>query len=169
MVFSETHRDRSRVIVLQPNRSSSWAQTRLFLFTFAGLTLAIGVFWAVMGVWAVLPFSGLEAGLLTWLMYRVSQSTYERQRIVVSDSQVLIQVGAAFPRRTWRLQREQAPLAVVEGEHPLDAPGPSIFDTRDNIEVGRFLNREDKEKALAALKQAGLFVRSHDRLARASF
>src|SRR5690606_40007831 len=107
--------------------------------------------------------------LPTWLMYRVSHTTSERQLIVVSDSQLLIQVGAAFPRRTWGLQREQAHLAVVEGEHPLDAPGLSIFDTRHNIEVGRFLNREDKEKALAALKQAGLFVRSHDRLARASF
>lgn len=169
MVISETHADSSRVITLQPNRSCSWAQTRLFLLVFVGLTLAIGVFWASMGVWAVLPFSGLEAGLLTFLMYRVSQSTYERQRIVVSDSQVLIQVGSAFPRRTWRLQRQHTHLAVIEPPHRLDPPRVSIFDTRHNIEIGRFLNRDDKARALAELKRAGLFVRSHDRLARATF
>lgn len=169
MVFSETHADRSRVITLLPNRSCTWAQTRLFLLVFCSLSLAIGVFWAVMGIWTVLPFSGLEAVLLTWLMYRVSRSTYQRQRIVVDDARVLIQVGSAFPRRTWSLQRQHAHLAVIEAEHPLEGPGLSIFDSRHNIEVGRFLNRDDKEKALNELRQAGLFVRSHDRQARASF
>lgn len=168
MVFSETSADSGRVITLLPNRSATWAETRLFLVLVCGMTLTIGMFWAVMGAWAVLPFSGLEAGLLAWLMYRVSQAGYRRQRIEVSDAQVLIQFGHCFPRRTWRLQRHQAHLAVIEPRHPLDALGLSIFDTRHNVEVGRFLNRDDKERALRELKEAGLYVRSHDTLASTS-
>lgn len=168
MVFSETSADSGRVIILLPNRSASWSETRLFLFLVCATLLAIGVFWAMMGVWAVLPFSGLEAGLLAWLMYRVSQAGYQRQRIEVNESQVLIQFGRYFPRRTWRLQRHQAHLAVIEPRHPLDALGLSIFDSRHNVEVGSFLNRDDKEMALRELKQAGLYVRSHDTLARTS-
>lgn len=169
MVLSETNEAAGRVITLLPNRSASWAETRFFLYLVCGTTLAIGLFWAVIGAWAVLPFSGLEAGLLAWLMYRVSQATYQRQRITVDDNQVLIQFGRRFPRRTWRLERAAAHLAVIEPLHELDPPGLSIFDARHNIEVGRFLNRDDKEQALLELKRAGLFVRSHDRLARTSF
>lgn len=47
-----------------------------------------GVFWAFVGTWAVLPFSGLEAGLVAWLMYRVCQATYQRQVITCSPQQV---------------------------------------------------------------------------------
>jgi uncharacterized membrane protein len=169
MVLSETNSDTGRVITLLPNRSATWRETQLFLYLFCGTTLAIGVFWAVVGVWAVLPFSGLEAGLLAWLMYRVSHATYQRQRISVNADQVLIQFGRRFPRRTWRLKREGTHLAVIEPLHELDPPGLSIFDSRHNVEVGRFLNRDDKEKALLELKRAGLYVRSHDRLARTSF
>ena len=168
MVLSKTQAQGS-VITLLPNRSASWQETKLFLYLLCGTTLAIGVFWTFIGIWAVLPFSGLEAGLLVYLMYRVSYATYQRQKITVKDDQVLIQFGVHFPKHSWLLKRDSTHLAVVEPRHYLDPPGLSIFDSRHNIEIGGFLNRDDKEKALSALKRAGLFVRSHDRLASAIF
>ena len=164
MVTSETDTN-CTVITLQPNRSANWAQTRFFLCLLCGTTLSVGIFLALMGAWAVLPFSGLEAGLLAWVMYRVSYRSYQLQRISISEQQVLIQLGVYFPRQSWRLQRASTYLAVIESHHPLDPPDLSIFDTEYNVEIGSFLNRADKEKALAALKKAGIFVRSHDKLA----
>lgn len=160
MVHSFRHAD-STVITLQPNRSATWEETRLFLVLICGTTLAVGLFWAFVGLWAVLPFSGLEAALVAFVMYRVCQSTYQRQVITCSPDAVLVQFGTHFPRRSWTLQRDRTHLAVTTARHPLDAPGLRIYDPGHNIELGGFLNKDDKELALQALKNAGLYVRSH--------
>lgn len=168
MVLTESLTDRL-IITLLPNRSATWQETKLFLYLICGTTLAIGVFWAFVGAWAVLPFSGLEAALLIVLMYKVSYATYQRQVITLTADQVLIQSGTYFPKRSWLFARDKAHLAVIEPSHAFDPLGLSIFDSRHNVEIGRFLNKEDKEQVLRELKRAGLRVRSHDKLARISY
>lgn len=160
MVISQKQDD-SVVITLLPNRSATWEETRVFVLLICGTTLAIGVFWAFIGAWAVLPFSGLEAGLVGWLMYRVCKATYQRQVITCSADAVLVQFGTSFPKRSWALERARTSLAVVEAEHHLGIPKLSIYDPSHSIELGSFLNKDDKDAALAALKSAGLRVRSH--------
>ncbi|MDY6984059.1 MAG: DUF2244 domain-containing protein [Pseudomonadota bacterium] len=159
MVYSDTHAD-ATVITLLPNRSATWAQTRIFLFIICGMTLAIGVFWAFIGAWLVLPFSGLEAALVAWVLYRVSYGTYQRQVITCSPRYLLVQIGARFPKRSWQLERERAHLSVTDARHPLDAIQLRLVDGNHSIELGGFLNRDDKAAALRALKRAGLQVRS---------
>ncbi|HEY0962489.1 MAG TPA: DUF2244 domain-containing protein [Pseudomonadales bacterium] len=164
MVISDTHAD-ATVITLLPNRSATWAQTRVFLFIICGMTLAIGVLWAFIGAWLVLPFSGLEAALVAWVLYRVSYGTYQRQVITCSPQQLLVQVGARFPaggwpKRSWRLERERAHVSVTDARHPLDPMQLRLVDGNHSIELGGFLNRDDKAAALRALKGAGLQVRS---------
>ncbi len=158
MVVSESN-EQATVITLWPNRSATWTETKLVLVLICGTTLAVGIFWAVAGAWAVLPFSGLEAALVAWLLYKVSYATYQRQRITIGADEVLIQCGVHFPRHSWRLPREQTYLAVKQTQHHLDPPVISIYDRRHDVEVGSFLNPEDKDKALKALRNAGLQVR----------
>ena len=122
-------------------------------------TLIIGVFWTFIGAWLVLPFSGLEAALVAYLMYRVCQGTYQRQVITCSASQVMVQFGSQFPRRSWILPRHGAHLAISEARHPLDPRILKLVDGSHNIELGSFLNRDDKEKALQLFKAAGLYTR----------
>src|SRR5690606_5899278 len=104
MVLSDRHNGLT-IITLLPNRSATWAETRLLLFIICGITLAIGVFWAFVGAWLVLPFSGLEAALVAYVLYRVCHGTYQRQVITCSAEQVLVQIGAHFPKRSWSLER----------------------------------------------------------------
>lgn len=148
------------VVTLLPNRSMSWEETRLFLYLICGTTLAIGVFWAFAGLWAILPFSGLEAGLVAWLMYRVSRDTYRRQVVTLAPDHVLVQTGFQFPRRSWTLPRAEAHLTVTEAPHPLAPATLVIGDREQRIELGDFLNKEDKVLALEAFRKAGLPVHS---------
>lgn len=148
------------VVTLLPNRSMSWEETRLFLYLICGTTLAIGVFWAFAGLWAILPFSGLEAALVAWVMYRVSRNTYRRQVVTLSNEHVLVQTGFRFPRRSWTLPRAEAHLTVTEAKHPLTPATLVIGDREQRIELGDFLNMEDKVLALEAFRQAGLRVQS---------
>lgn len=159
MVIAEES-SRGTVVTLLPNRSMSWQETRLFLFLICGTTLAIGVFWALKGLWAILPFSGLEAGLLAWLMYRVSQNTYRRQVVTLAGDHVLVETGLRFSRRSWRLSRPDARLTVSEAPHPLAPAVLVISDREQRIELGEFLNKEDKVLALHTLRRAGLPVQS---------
>ena len=147
-------------IALLPNRSASWEQTRLVLWLLCGTTLAIGVFWTFVGAWLVLPFSGIEAALVAYVLYRVSYLTYQRQVITCSADHVLVQTGGHFPKRSWTLERARTHLSVTDARHPLDAVGLRIVDGNHSIELGAFLNRDDKALALRALKSAGLYVRS---------
>ena len=148
------------VITLLPNRSASWPETRLFLLLISGTTLAVGVFWALVGLWAVLPFSGLEAALVAWLLYRVCQATYQRQVITCTPETITVQFGARFPHHCWVLERDRTRIRISPVRHPLDAPALHIYDLEHSIELGRFLNRDDKTLALQALKDAGLVARN---------
>lgn len=158
MVLSSTQTDRT-IITLLPNRSASWEETRLFLLVICGTTLAIGLLWTLTGAWMVLPFSGLEAALVAFVFYRVCQATYQRQVITCSAEQVLVQFGTHFPKRSWVLERSAARVAVTAAAHHLEGPRLNIADANHSIELGHFLNKDDKEAALAEFRKAGLYVR----------
>jgi len=118
------------------------------------------VFWAFVGLWAILPFSGLEAALVAFVLYRVCQATYQRQVITCSPEAIVVQFGTHFPKRSWTLERARTRITVSTPRHPLDAPALCIYDQVNNIELGRFLSKDDKTLAVQALKSAGLPVRS---------
>lgn len=158
MVQHDSHNG-SAIITLLPNRSASWAQTRLFVLAVCTTTLFIGCVMAFIGAWMVLPFSGIEALLVAYLFYRVCQSTYQRQVITCGADTVLVQFGSHFPKRSWQLDRARTRLSVDAAPHPLSAPTLVIADSSHSIELGRFLNKDDKETALQTLRAAGLQVR----------
>lgn len=167
MVISN-HDEHGTTITLLPNQSADWRQTRLFLFLICGTMLVVGLFWAVVGAWVVLPFSGLEAALVAWLLYRVSRDTYRRQVITLGTDHLRVQFGTHFPQRSWDFDRHEARLAVTEPAHHLDGPLLQLYDARHSLELGRFLNSEDKRAALASLKAAGLPARHYRPDARRS-
>jgi uncharacterized membrane protein len=162
----EVHRsadNNGTIITLRPNRSASWEETRLFVLVICSTTLSIGIFWTFIGAWMVLPFSGLEAALVAYLFYRVCESTYQRQVITCDAGKVTVQFGTTFPKRTWTLERERSHLAVTEPAHALDPLKLVIADSLHHIELGKFLNRDDKALALQELRKTGLQVRSYTR------
>jgi len=161
MVIS-TQTAQGTVITLLPNQSADWVQTRLFVLVICGTTLVVGVFWAFVGAWAVLPFSGLEAALVAWLLYRVCRDTYQRQVITLHADTLRVQFGTHFPQRSWDFERDAVRLAITDPEHHLDGPRLQLYDSRHSIELGRFLNSEDRHAALDALKEAGLSARRYE-------
>lgn len=73
---------------------------------------------------------------------------------------MLVQFGAHFPQRSWSLDRKRTHIAVTDAPHPLDAVGLRLVDQDHSIEIGKFLNREDRAEALHTLRTAGLHMRS---------
>ena len=157
-MVTKSRRNQQTIIVLRPNRSASWMQTKWFLALISFFVFTIALGWTFAGAWVILPFAGIEVGLLCLLMYKVSQSTYQQQVIVVSDDVIEIQAGYKSPSRCWQLVKEQAHLKVKEGNHPYDPHGLYVADDTRSICVGHFLNREDTLEARDMLQSAGLMI-----------
>lgn len=149
-------RDEEVWIELHPNRSATWQQTKLLIGLMAAFVGIIALGWALAGVWVILPFAGLEAGLLAFLLYRVSCRTYQQQHINITAKQVRVS-----------LRRQHAPIHLdrslchVEFDDPHDnwhLPVIRLIDHQHFIEIGEFLNLDDRKKLKRTLEQAGLIT-----------
>ena len=154
-------KDRCNTLIVEPNRSLSWQENRLLIYLLGGFTMIVALFWTLMGAWLVLPMAGLEVVALAWALYYVSWKLSFRQVIRISDDDLVVEEGHYFPKRTWRMDRTLTAIAVERMRHPLDPLRITLFDRNQQKIIGDFLNREDTEKLLASLRNAGLRVRSH--------
>jgi uncharacterized membrane protein len=139
-------------IDLRAHNSLTSRQARSFLITVAiGPALTAG-FCLLQGFWPVLPFAGLEFGLL-WFALRWSlQRGRQRELISITPDYVtinaqlsVVQANTRFPRH-WTRVKLRAPQL---------APHPSrlYFESQGRAcEVGSFLT-DDERRALAARLQ----------------
>jgi len=140
-------------IELVPNCSLTPRSARLFVGSLAILTFAVALFFTARGLWPVLPFAGLEIGLLAWAVKASLRSGARREVIVVSDETVTVERGLpggmslmVFPRHWARVklrdpQRTQHPSRLVIESH-----GRAC-------EVGRFLTEEERRSLASRLQQ----------------
>jgi uncharacterized membrane protein len=136
-------------IELAPNCSLTPQGARLFVGSLAALTFAVAGFFALQGFWPVLPFAGLEIGLLAWAVHTSMRRGSEREVIVVSDADVVIERQAPSGSRRTVFPRHWARVTLRD---PQQARYPSRLTIESHgraCEVGRFLT-EDERRSLAA-------------------
>ena len=104
-------------IILAPNRSSSWPNILRFIFVSATLTLLIGVVFAFLGAWLILPFAGLEivliAALCRWMYHH---HTDKEVVLLQGDKLAVIQRHAGHERRH-EFQRYWTRVRLEPSEH----------------------------------------------------
>jgi uncharacterized membrane protein len=157
MVVSQILPD-STVITLSPNRSATWQQTKIVIFVMAFVMMVIALAWTFVGAWVILPFAGLELGLFALLMYKVSKFTYSRQVINIDKNQVTIAWGAKKLEQTHQIQREDLYVYYWEADEGWHLPRISLSQHLTNVEIGKFLNLEDRQQLKDELELAGLIV-----------
>ncbi|MGI9285246.1 MAG: DUF2244 domain-containing protein [Pseudomonadales bacterium] len=152
--------DNSLQIVLTPNRSMSWRGNQYFILSLLLLSGAIGLGFALVGAWVVLPFAGLEMLALSGALYYVSWKLNYRQVIHFKNNDLTIEKGYYSPKKTWRFKREDAALNIEPQRHPWDAPTIRLQHKQDLIVIGEFLSQADHTQLLNTLRDAGLYTRS---------
>lgn len=105
----------------------------------------VALYWTFKGYWIILPFAGLEVGLLAFLSYRVSLDSYHRQRIRLQESHIVVEWGRRYPKRRWRLQRENTILLVERPDHSLSPDILYLKDDQQQVRLGEKLGKEDIE------------------------
>jgi uncharacterized membrane protein len=131
-------------IELAPNCSLTPGGARLFVGSLAAATFGLAGFLALQGLWPVLPFAGLEIGLLAWAVRASMRRGEEREVIVVSDSDVVIErrspTGSGltvFPRHWARVKLRDPQPSTRSSRLVIESHGRAC-------EVGRFLTEEER-------------------------
>jgi uncharacterized membrane protein len=141
-------------IELSPHRSLTERQGLLFFlgvctgsFGFAGLL-------ALKGFWPVLPFAGLEMGLLAFALKRSLDQRHRMQTILISEDEVRIQDrgrrGASpvvvFPRYWAQVRLRRAVAASHPSRLMIESRGRSC-------EVGQFLTEVERRGVAQRLER----------------
>lgn len=149
-------------VLMAPNRSASWRTNKLLIAAVGTVTLMVGGAWTYIGAWLILPFAGLEVGLLAYALYRVSRETMRHEVLHVEPQRLRLETGIEFPRRSWQFAREHTHFRVVAPRHQLSGASVYVCSAGQQIELGAFLNPEDKRELISALKSTTIVIKRTD-------
>ncbi len=146
------------LIDLRPNKSATWYSTKwaIALLFFVMSTIAVG--WALVGVWVILPFAGIEFCVFTFLIYHVCKQTYRYQRIYVYADYLKFEWIDGKQYHLEKLSRKHLYVRYIETKRDWQLPKLTISNLEKKVEVGEFLNLKDKEQLKHLLEDIGLIV-----------
>jgi len=164
-VVTVSHDQAKLQIILKPNRSLNWRGNQLLIASFAVIALLITTVFIIAGAWVIAPFAGLEILLLSTALYYVCWKLNFQQVISIVDQRLVIEKGYYKPKQRWSFDRDNIAVAVKDKDHPWDAIEIMLFTKTgtDKIPIGEFLNKEDCEILLSALRQAQLPIKDYSR------
>jgi len=150
----EADQHRQHTFIIAPNRSMSWNELVLAYAVIAGVTLAVaGYFWA-RGFTLVLPFSGLELFALGVALYVTAWRGGVREVITISDGTVCVESGRKKPEQRHNFQRHWVRV-VLRRPWVARHPGRLLICSHGlEVEVGRFLNEQERMGLAGILKSA---------------
>jgi uncharacterized membrane protein len=145
--------------VLRPDRALNWVWVkRLFLFlTLCILTVA--AYFAHLGAWLVLPFAGLEIGVLAVGLYLNARSGSGREVIDLSGSELRVLRGRRELAEVARMHRHWTRASLIRDPRGW-YPGRLLLQCHGrSIEIGRALVESERDR-LAQDLQARLSFHS---------
>lgn len=140
-------------IILSPNMSVRWSDNVLFLYVVCSLAVLIGMSFSLLGMWLVLPFTGLEVLALIAVVYYVAHKCRRLEVIRVEDGCVQVEQGSTEPHTSWRSDLFWSRLIVGPQERPWHPLRIYLRGRHDQIEIGAFLNEDDKRILIQELRQ----------------
>jgi uncharacterized membrane protein len=131
-------------IEIVPNCSLSTRGAQIFFGSMCLATFGVAALMTFRGFWPVLPFAGLEMGVLGWALKKSLERRHHSETITVSDADVRIErreraryVEVVFPRH-W---------ARVKLRRPHSRLHPSCLTIESHgrrCEVGSFLTEQER-------------------------
>lgn len=134
-----------------PRCSLTRTQSRLAFWTLAGVSLGVAMAFAALGYWPILPFAGLEIGILAW--------AFEAQRAREHDFETLTIDGDAVVlewRNARQCGRRELNRQWMRVELDCAAPGMGcrlhVCSHGRGSEVGQFLSDDARQQLAVTLR-----------------
>ena len=137
---------------LAPHCSLSVHGALLFFASVCFTTFGVAAVATWMGYWPVLPFAGAEMILLGWALKANMARRFERERIEVTEREVIIEFAMGTPRRVV-FPRHWARVKIRRPKSPLHRGQLVIESHGRGLEVGKFLTEEERHLLAAELRR----------------
>lgn len=143
-------------ILLQPNRPLSWRGTQQawLLISLPALVLALGL--TALGFWPILPFAGLELGLLYLAFYLSSRRQYGQEQVRITERDVIVTRMSGRRRTRVRLPRAWTRLQLEQGPGHWHTPSIALQYAGRSTVIGAELNASERHELIATLRAAGI-------------
>lgn len=149
-VFQAQGSDGYRFVV-RPNCALSWRTTKLVLLFFTACFAALGVYFAALGAWLVLPFAGLELLVLVAGFYLSALAGHTREVIEIEGPVLRVLRGgrrleevASLPANWTRVELRRDPRGWYPSRLLLGCHGKGL-------EVGSKLVEAEREELAGEL------------------
>lgn len=144
---------RTGQIILRPNRSWSWRANLMFLAVLTAVAVLIGTVFLLQGLWLILPFGLIEVSLVGLALYVCARRTHRQEVLTFSEDELLIERGSNRPESRHVFKRLFARIFVRRPRHPWYPTRIAVRSHGREIEVGAFLNPEDKNRFISELRR----------------
>jgi uncharacterized membrane protein len=144
------------VIILRSNHSLSWRGNLLVVCLCLVISMIIGIPFALMGAWVILPIAGAEVLLLLMALYWVTLQADRQEVLHVRPKEVRVEKGRRCPDEVVTLERPWLQVRLQETRRPWRLPRISLCVRERCIMIGEFLNAKDQCRLLKQLERLGL-------------
>ncbi|MHB1187299.1 MAG: DUF2244 domain-containing protein [Thiobacillus sp.] len=135
----------------RPNHSLTHPQERLVFWSLAALCFATASGFAILGYWLILPFAGLEIGLLAWAFQTLRSREGDYESLVI-DGDVVVLEWHAGPRSERREMNRHWVRVACGCRTPGRNCRLSVSSHGRATEVGQYLNDEARLHLAATLR-----------------
>jgi uncharacterized membrane protein len=135
----------------RPNHSLTRTQERLVFWSLAALCFASATAFALLGYWLVLPFAGLEIGVLAWAFEALRSREGDYEALTIDGDVVVVEWHAGKHGGRRELNRHWARV-VCECRMPGRDCRLSICSHGRATEVGQYLSDEARLQLAATLR-----------------
>ena len=135
----------------RPRCSLTRAQERLVFWGLVGLCFGSAIGFAVLGYWLILPFAGLEIGLLAWALERLRSRESDYETLIIEGDAVMLEWSLGKRNGRREMNRQWARVVC-----DCSAPGRnchlSVSSHGRETEVGHYLSDEARLQLAATLR-----------------
>jgi uncharacterized membrane protein len=139
--------------VVQPNHSISWSDTVLIYIGILAVSVIVAGGFALLGLWMVLPFAGLEMILIAVVLYRCALRARFYEIIAIDDDHIWIERSCNRPGQPVSFQRYWARVQLVPPPRRNEASRLFVSSHGRREEIGTWLNEEEKKELAVDLSR----------------
>jgi uncharacterized membrane protein len=155
MVETSTNNDTGlTTIVLKPNNSASWRLNMVIFGSLSFALLLVSLIYASFGLWLVLPFAGLEIIALFVCIYLRLRANHSIEVITFDETTVIVERGFNRAEKSWKYHRLWTKIFVRKPDYKGHPKRIFIRSHGKELELGSFLNKQDKEILIKDLQGA---------------
>jgi len=140
--------------VVQHNQSLSWQGNKLFIVYVAILSFGIAIFFALQGLWLILPFAGLEISALAFALYICCLRGREREVITIEPEKLVVEKGIDNPKHCWQFERAWLNLELKKSSLQGHPSKLLVRCKGIELEIGKCLSNAERKDLATSLISA---------------